>query len=449
MPEHDPLVLSYSHLAQFRRANEALTILKKVASLVKPIMRNRGWKVRELAEFYPNETNLLGLNVNRGMKICLRLRYPQDQNQFLATESIVDTMLHELCHIVHGPHDGKFHALWDQLRDEWQGLLFRGYTGEGFLSEGHRLGGRQALPLREVQRLARSAAEKRKAHEQLTRGSGQRLGGGDIPRPPRPGRNLRQAAAAAAEKRNKALEGCATDKLSDNEIRAIADTASRNGFRTQAEEDEANELAIAQALWELAQEDDMANLGGGSYMNPSPAETIMTRNENTAVPPDGHRRNSGAGSSRGKATSSNQRAAPTVQPNGERFWICSICTLHNPQNFLCCDACGVERGEATLHAPVTPRQPGPRPAVIDLTSSPPRTKTNPRETRRTAAQRPAAAAAAAPVTGFAAAPAQAKKAQGPAPAPAPRTWRCEYCATEMERQWWTCSTCGQLKFNSR
>ncbi|PTB74098.1 WLM-domain-containing protein [Trichoderma longibrachiatum ATCC 18648] len=419
MPEHDPLVLSYSHLAQFRRADEALTILKKVASLVKPIMRNRGWTVRELAEFYPNETNLLGLNVNRGMKICLRLRYPQDQNQFLATESIVDTMLHELCHIVHGPHDGKFHALWDQLRDEWQGLLFKGYTGEGFLSEGHRLGGRQALPLREVQRLARSAAEKRKAHEQLTRGSGRRLGGGDVSRPPRPGRNLRQAAAAAAEKRNKALQGCATDKLSDNEIRAIADTASRNGFRTQAEEDEANDLAIAQALWELAQEDEVANLGGGSYMNSSPAEKVM----------------------KGSNTTDSRRAAPASPPDGERFWICSICTLHNPPTFLCCGACGVERSEETLHAPVTPRQPGPRPAVIDLTSSPPRTKSYPRETRRTATAQPTAAAASA--SGQAKAPGQA-----PAPAPPP-TWRCEYCATEMERQWWTCSTCGQMKFNSR
>ncbi|KAH0489228.1 hypothetical protein TgHK011_009668 [Trichoderma gracile] len=302
MPEHDPLIRSYTHLAHFRRADEALNTLKKVASLVKPIMRNRGWKVAELAEFYPNETNLLGLNVNRGMKICLRLRYPQDQNQFLPTESVVDTMLHELCHIVHGPHDGKFHALWDQLRDEWQGLLLKGYTGEGFLSEGHRLGGRQALPLREVQRLARSAAEKRKAHEQLTCGSGLRLGGGDVSRPPRPGRNLRQAAAAAAEKRNKALQGCGTDKLSDNEIRAIADTASRNGFRTQAEEDEANDLAIAQALWELAQEDEMANLGGGSYMNPSPAEKVMKGTGNTGVSFDGNLGSSSSSGARSNAT---------------------------------------------------------------------------------------------------------------------------------------------------
>ncbi|PTB55399.1 hypothetical protein M431DRAFT_83533 [Trichoderma harzianum CBS 226.95] len=410
MPEHDPLVLSYTHLAQFRRAGEALTILKKVASLVKPIMRSRGWKVGELVEFYPNQQNLLGLNVNRGMRICLRLRYPHDQNQFLPTESIVDTMLHELCHIVHGPHDAKFHALWDQLRDEWQGLLFKGYTGEGFLSEGHRLGGRQALPTHEVQRLARAAAEKRKAHEQLSRGSGQRLGGGDISRPPRPGRNLRQAAAAAAEKRTKALEGCATDKLSDNEIRIIADTASKNGFRTQAEEDEANDLAIAQALWEMAQEDEMSN-AGGSYVTSSPAEKIMTSNGNKTRPP------------------------VPPRPREERFWICSVCTLHNPQDFLCCDACGVERGEATLHVPATPRQPGPRPAVIDLTDSPPKKKTKGRETLQTAQRPPASTSASGAVS-------------APAPAPPP-TWRCEFCATEMERQWWTCFTCGQMKFNSR
>lgn len=60
MTEHDALVLSYIHLANFPRANEALRTLQKVASLVKPIMRARGWKVGELAEFYPNQTSLLG-----------------------------------------------------------------------------------------------------------------------------------------------------------------------------------------------------------------------------------------------------------------------------------------------------------------------------------------------------------------------------------------------------
>ena len=60
MPEQDPLVLSYSHLNKFPREKDALHTLRKVASLVKPIMRARGWKVGELAEFYPDEQNLLG-----------------------------------------------------------------------------------------------------------------------------------------------------------------------------------------------------------------------------------------------------------------------------------------------------------------------------------------------------------------------------------------------------
>jgi DNA-dependent metalloprotease WSS1 len=60
MPEHDPLVLSYSHLRDFPREKDALQTLKKAASLVKPIMRARGWTVKELAEFYPDQQNLLG-----------------------------------------------------------------------------------------------------------------------------------------------------------------------------------------------------------------------------------------------------------------------------------------------------------------------------------------------------------------------------------------------------
>lgn len=60
MAEEDPLVLSYVHLASYPRASEALHTLKKIASLVKPLMRARGWKVHELAEFYPNQANLLG-----------------------------------------------------------------------------------------------------------------------------------------------------------------------------------------------------------------------------------------------------------------------------------------------------------------------------------------------------------------------------------------------------
>ncbi|RYP08694.1 hypothetical protein DL764_001714 [Monosporascus ibericus] len=260
MSEIDPLVLSYSHLAKFPRAKDALHALKKVASLVKPIMRARGWKVGQLTEFYPDQQSLLGLNVGAGKKICLRLRHAGDRNQFLPIEQVTDTMLHELAHNVHGPHDSKFHALWNQLRDEHESLAMKGYTGEGFLSEGHRLGGRK-VPMDEARRVARVAAEKRRT---LGAGSGQRLGGAPI----RPGQDVRRVIVDAIERRNKTLQGCANDNKTQDEIREIADTATRNGFRTKAEEDAANEAAIAQALWELVQEDEKAKYGD-AYVPPT------------------------------------------------------------------------------------------------------------------------------------------------------------------------------------
>ncbi|KAK7404059.1 hypothetical protein QQX98_010180 [Neonectria punicea] len=333
-------------------------------------MRARNWKVGELAEFFPDQANLLGLNVDRGRKICLRLRHPGDRSQFLPIESVIDTMLHELAHIVQGPHDAKFHALWDQLRDEHQGLLLKGYTGEGFLSTGRRLGGAQ-MPPREARRLARDAAEKRRALPTGT-GGGKRLGGAA----PRPGEDIRKVIADAVEMRNKTLKGCGTDKLSDSQIRSIADTATKNGFRTQAEEDEANEAAISQALWELVQEDELVKYGS-SYIPP------------TAENPTGN----GGGSVMGRDPGVG-RAPPVDAPGfgrdrqaeggqvvsegmGEpQDWSCATCTLLNPVKYLCCDACGSERSVETLKKSKARRSGSPEPArqqtIIDLTQSPPK-----------------------------------------------------------------------------
>lgn len=95
MIEHDPLIFEYEHEKFRPLETEALQTLRRVASLVKPIMRRRGWKVDILTEFWPPEKNLLGLNWNQGQKICLRLRHPHDERQFLCLEEVVDTMLHE------------------------------------------------------------------------------------------------------------------------------------------------------------------------------------------------------------------------------------------------------------------------------------------------------------------------------------------------------------------
>lgn len=62
MPEIDPHISEYSHHKHRPREKEALHSLKKIASLVKPIMRARGWRVGTLAEFYPEQRNLLGVS---------------------------------------------------------------------------------------------------------------------------------------------------------------------------------------------------------------------------------------------------------------------------------------------------------------------------------------------------------------------------------------------------
>lgn len=98
LKEHDPLFATYEHLAGQDRSDAALLMLRKAASIVKPIMQKHNWRVKVLAEFLPQEQNLLGLNINKGYKICIRLRYHNNHDLFLPFEDVVDTLLHELCH---------------------------------------------------------------------------------------------------------------------------------------------------------------------------------------------------------------------------------------------------------------------------------------------------------------------------------------------------------------
>jgi hypothetical protein len=59
---------------------------------------------------------LLGLNVNRGAEVKLRLRPDGRDNEFMPYEEVLDTMLHELAHNARSPHDAQFYKLWDELR---------------------------------------------------------------------------------------------------------------------------------------------------------------------------------------------------------------------------------------------------------------------------------------------------------------------------------------------
>lgn len=64
----------------------------------------------------PENPSLMGLNVGAGVEVKLRLRRPNQNWSFFPFEQLLDTMLHELCHIEHGPHNSQFYKLWDELR---------------------------------------------------------------------------------------------------------------------------------------------------------------------------------------------------------------------------------------------------------------------------------------------------------------------------------------------
>ncbi|KAI9843408.1 MAG: hypothetical protein M1837_006434 [Sclerophora amabilis] len=445
MREIDPLISSFTHLKEKTREAEALKSLQKVASLVKPIMRQRGWRVGNLTEFYPQERNLLGLNWNKGQQICLRLRYPGDERQFLPLEQVVDTMLHELSHIVHDAHDAKFHALWQQLREEHEQLASKGYTGEGFLSKGKKLGGKR-IPMDEARRQARASAERRRARNA---GSGQRLGGMPVQR----GADMRQVIADATQRRLTVTKGCGSGTKNS---KAIVDQATKSGFRTQAEEDDANERAIMQAYIELVQEEEKEKWGdayvapsqqnptGSAYKGESTSSSPPSSSSSTkpaqgsnptsskpqpSVPhPPARRPETPSSSSRNSSniikpqdlpSKHPPRQLPTPTHSAVTSWTCPICTLENPLNYLCCDACTTER----------PLDLSLGPSSSPSSSPEPQPEPTQQQTRSKPRQEPLSA-------------------KSPSTASTSADWICHRCGTYMEAQWWTCSRCSTMKLRS-
>ncbi|KAL8738441.1 MAG: hypothetical protein Q9181_000755 [Wetmoreana brouardii] len=441
MHEHDPLVAEYQHEKSRPREAEALQALRKVASLVKPIMRQRGWRVGILTEFYPPEQNLLGLNWNRGQKICLRLRYPGDERQFLPLEQVVDTMLHELCHNVHGPHNEAFHNLWNQLRDEHESLVRKGYTGEGFLSQGHKLGGTTGrIPMHEAQRRARAAAEKRRT---LTAGSGQKLGGAGVRR----GQDIRKVIADAAQRRIDIMRGCADTDTA--RVKEIVDQTNHSGFKTKAEEEDANEEAIMLAYIDLVQEEEREKYGKDyvppSKDNPAGSQGRSTSSSlapiklepgtSTAKPPVplSTRPNASTGGGAPLPTHIFDLEDPASAADFSSSWTCNICTLVNPPNYLSCDACGTDR-------------PSPPPSRPSSSSESSHTKPQansqhdwPKSDERSRI----------PKKGDKLDQIRSlnkeieRKAQAQ-----PVGWECVGCGNWMESQWWTCGRCGMMKVKS-
>jgi hypothetical protein len=453
--EHDALFGSYEHLKDCPQPEEALLRLRKIASLVKPLMRKRSWKVKVLSEFLPDDERLLGLNINKTFKICVRLRYTHNPGTFLPIEQCVDTLLHELSHIIFSDHDSNFHDLWNELRDDHETLLLRGYTGEGFLTGGKKLGGGPVPPQHEMRRLARANAEQRRV---LQKGAGRTVGGQRVP----PGADLRKVLADAAIRRATIDRGCASGTAQANNL---AEQAGRHTFKTKAEEDDANNRAIAEALFDLMEEEEAQKMEG-TFSTPSPSGGLTWSKEHglaTAEPSttdsslpkseeeqmrwalqesmkDGQSRkrplqvdddvqipSKPSLSAKPPLGASIRKDTPFIDlteddededevltkkpmtkppaPN-PGSWACRMCTCINLQTHLVCDACGGERPVFTVSA-------------------------GPSGVGRRDNARPA--------------PAHAEKKQVKKES---LGWNCRECGTWVETMWWCCTLCGLMKDRS-
>lgn len=199
------VILEYRALKKLQNSTEALNILRRIGNFVRPIMMKHGWKLPLLVEMYPKQENLLGLNVNKGKKIALRLRRPYNDLDFIDEESIVETMLHELAHNLRGPHDEIFFQHLETLTQEYHDLRSnKTLPGLGFMSTGRTLGGSNVGGLNDIGR--------RRNFVRLNGSGSNRIGG-------HANSNLspREAAAAAAHRRKVISMGCPSHNVTSTQ----------------------------------------------------------------------------------------------------------------------------------------------------------------------------------------------------------------------------------------
>ena len=226
--------------------------------------------------------------------------------------------------------------------------------------------------------------------------------------------------AEAAEARSRGItKGCASDIRDEKTTRRIAQQAEIGSFKTKAAEDEANEMAIWEAYRELNGDivDDLSNL---DTMPSVPSESTLSYGEASPkrYPPS--------------ISAPPTIGSKTLPPSSNAIWECPICTLQNPADFLCCDACTTERPESVTLSMVSKTAPprlGKVPNEKVSRSSDPAWSND-----ISRSQTDTKIGAKRPVAKF--------------EVPTPRNWCCLFCGMTMEAQWWTCSRCGQMKTRS-
>ncbi|KAI9357677.1 WLM domain-containing protein [Zopfochytrium polystomum] len=276
----------------------AMTMLTRIASLVKPLMKRHLWELPILREFYPDQKNLLGLNVNRGREIKLRLRSPDDVSQFFEEDFVMGTMLHELTHNIRGPHDDQFYRALDALTKEYEDILASGWRCEGFDAPGRRVGQGVShdLPPHLARKRALETAEKRlQLSKIMGPPGGRKVGGGSL------------AASASAGGR----------RLTPGEMAALA-----------------AERRKRDSVW-----------CGGHYGEGGQSGKTLSESESDCSSDE---------EGRGAVGSSRSHISKPEHGQSSADWICSTCTLINKGIATTCELCSAIRLDG-LEEPVSER----------------------------------------------------------------------------------------------
>lgn len=312
------------------REDEARKIMEKIAKQVQPIMKKHKWRVKLLTEFCPGNPALLGVNVGGGVQVKLRLRRPNRDLDFYPYDQVLDTMLHELCHNAHGPHNSSFYKLWDELRKECEELMTRGITGtgEGFDLPGKRLGGfSRQPPLSSIRQVALTAAEKRARVGSLLPHGPKRLGGdSDIMVALSPV----QAAAMAAERRLQDDMWCGYESFGGSE-----------------EEKSSSDIRQTVGSKAAPSANNSKQAGGSESRSANTRlckKSRLLNNDTSVLPSKGGEESSLMGIAAQASTSvciQNHKASDSFED--KVIWECGSCTLFNPPLAPICKACGSEK----------------------------------------------------------------------------------------------------------
>ncbi|KAL0320870.1 UNVERIFIED_CONTAM: hypothetical protein Sradi_5348500 [Sesamum radiatum] len=321
------------------KEEEARKILDRVANQVQPIMCKHNWRVKVLSEFCPQNGRLLGLNVGRGIHVKLRLRRANKDEEFLPFHEVLDTMLHELCHNTHGPHNANFYKLWDELRKECEDLINKGISGsgQGFDLPGRRLGGVSRKPLSSLRQAALTAAENRARLGSLMPSGPKRIGGDNsimVALSPV------QAAAMAAERRlqdniwcgsefyDLSVEDESSDRGCCSEIPSTALDGQDMEVKSRKRRRESDVVSVLQSD-DVEQESNIIDLD-----KPVPKSGSMFCSHE--IPPN---KNYQRDLSTEASTSSSISSHDLVHDDQCRTWQCRACTLLNSPLAPVCELC--------------------------------------------------------------------------------------------------------------